>query len=70
MDIINNFCLTFSNDLKIKELSELVDDLKQQKEEREYKILQYEDIIKCQKLDIDTKANLIKKFEFVRINKI
>ena len=46
-------------------MTDLVDDLKQNKEEIEYKLVQFEDIIKCQKLDIESKANLIKKFELV-----
>jgi hypothetical protein len=46
-------------------MNDLVDELKQNKEEIEYKLVKYEDIIKCQKLEIETKTNLIKKFEFV-----
>ena len=46
-------------------MTDLVDDLKQNKEEIEYKLVQFEDIIKCQKLDIESKSNLIKKFELV-----
>ena len=46
-------------------MSEIVDELKQHKEESQYKILQYEDTIKCQKLELDTKQSLIRKFEYV-----
>lgn len=48
-------------------MNDLVDELKQNKEEMEYKLLKYEDIIKCQKLEIDSKSSLIKKFEFVSV---
>lgn len=50
---------------KIKEMNEAIDDMKQQKEEAEDKIRKFEDMLKCQKLEIDTKNSMIKKLELV-----
>lgn len=46
-------------------MNETVTTLKDQKEQVEYKLQQYENLIKCQKLDIESKASLIKQFELV-----
>lgn len=48
---------------QIKEMSEIVEGLKDEKEQVNYKLQQYENIIKCQKLDIESKASILKQLE-------
>jgi hypothetical protein len=50
-------------------MNEMVDDMRQQKEETEDKMRKFEDMLKCQKLEVDTKNSMIKKLELVRILK-
>jgi chromosome segregation ATPase len=50
---------------QIKELSDLVNKLKEEKEQAEYKNEQCENVIKCQKMEIDSKASLVKQLELV-----
>ncbi len=51
--------------LKIKEMSEVVEGLKEEKEQTDYKLQQYENIIKCQKLEIESKSSILKQLELV-----
>ena len=46
-------------------MSEIVEGLKDEKEQVNYKLQQYENIIKCQKLDIESKASILKQLELV-----
>lgn len=49
---------------KIKEMSDLVNNLKDDKEQAEFKLEQFENLTKCQKLEIESKSSLIKQLEF------
>ncbi len=51
--------------LKIKEMSDLVNKLKEEKDQVEYKYEQCGNVIKCQKLEIESKASLVKQLELV-----
>ena len=42
-----------------------MENLKSQKEQSEYKLEQYENLIKCQRLEIESKSSLVRQFELV-----
>ncbi len=46
-------------------MNEIVDVLKEEKEQSEYKLQQYENLIKCQKVEIESKYSLLRQFELV-----
>jgi hypothetical protein len=46
-------------------MNEIVDALKEEKEQSEYKLHQYENLMKCQKVEIDSKCSLLRQFELV-----
>jgi hypothetical protein len=43
----------------------IVDSLKESKEQIEFKLQKFENLIKCQKLEIESKSNLLKQHELV-----
>jgi len=51
----------------VKSMSDAVECLKQDKEKSDFKLQQNDNLIKCQKLEIETKNSLIKQLEFVSI---
>lgn len=44
-------------------MNEIVDTLKEDKEQIEFKLQKYENLIKCQKLEIESKSSLLKQYE-------
>ena len=46
-------------------MNEIVDVLKEEKEQTEYKLQQYDNLIKCQKVEIESKCSLLRQFELV-----
>ena len=46
-------------------MSELVNKLKEDKEQTEYKLEHCENTVKCQKLDIESKCSIVKQLELV-----
>jgi hypothetical protein len=51
-------------------MNEIVDNLKEEKEQIEFKLQKFENLIKCQKLEIESKSNLLKQYELVNKYKI
>ena len=51
--------------LKIKDMNDVVENLKVEKDQLLYKLQQYDNVIDCQKLEIESKASLLKQFDFV-----
>ena len=51
-------------------MNEIVDSLKEDKEQIEFKLQKFENLIKCQKLEIESKSNLLKQYELVNKYKI
>lgn len=51
---------------QIKEMSEMVETLKEEKDQKNYKLHQLENMLKCQKHEIESKSSLLKQFELVR----
>ena len=49
-------------------MNEIVDTLKEDKEQIEFKLQKYENLIKCQKLEIESKSSLLKQYELVSIS--
>ena len=50
---------------QIKEMCEIVEGLKDEKDEAQYKLHQFENLTKCQKLEIESKSSMLKQFELV-----
>jgi uncharacterized protein (UPF0276 family) len=46
-------------------MNEIVENLKIEKDQIEYKLQQYENQLECQKLEIESKSSLLKQFDFV-----
>lgn len=52
---------------QIKDMNEIVDSLKENKEQMEFKLQKYENLIKCQKLELESKSSLLKQYELVSL---
>ena len=50
---------------KIKELNKTISSLNEEKEQSLYKLQQFENLLKCQRLEIESKTSLIKQIELV-----
>jgi len=46
-------------------MSDKVDSLKEEKDQAEYKMQQYENLIKCHKLEAESQSSLLKQLELV-----
>ena len=46
-------------------MNEIVENLKIEKDQIEYKLQQYENQLECQRLEIESKSSLLKQFDFV-----
>ena len=51
-------------------MNDVVENLKIEKDQVEYKLQQYENLFECQKLEIESKSSLLKQFDFVRKQKL
>ena len=51
-------------------MNEIVENLKSQREQSEYKLEQYENLIKCQRLEIESKSSLVRQFELVSTTRV
>ena len=47
-------------------MNDVVENLKLEKDQVEYKLQQYENLLECQKLEIESKSSLLKQFDFVK----
>ncbi len=47
-------------------MSEIVQNFKEEKDQIEYKLKQFDNLIKCQRHEIESKTALLKQFDLVR----